>query len=47
MLKAAERSAMGDAGKAEELRVILHDLKKSLALLTKGSDSVPEERGES
>ncbi|MHA7966077.1 PadR family transcriptional regulator [Paenibacillus sp. CAU 1782] len=46
LLKAAERSAIGDAGKAEELRVILQQLKKSLALLIEGSDTAPEGRGE-
>ncbi len=45
LLKAAERSAIGDAGKAEELRVILQQLKKSLALLIEGSDTEPEGRG--
>jgi DNA-binding PadR family transcriptional regulator len=45
LLKAAERSAIGDAGKAEELRVILQQLKKSLALLIEGSDTGPGGRG--
>lgn len=45
LLKAAERSAISDAGKAEELRVILQQLKKSLALLIEGSDTEPEGRG--